>query len=147
MHRIIVFCMAGLLTTLGAVTDAVAVNIELSPQFFAPIKVAPPKVAASGQRIILTEFTALNPDCSSNGPVRIKIDVAPADGAIEVVSTQVFPNYPPDNVRNRCNSRRVPGQIVYYTSHAGFTGLDKVVFESFFPNGTGILSRVPIVVR
>lgn len=56
-------------------------------------------------------------------------------GRVTIRSGGVFPNFPASNVRNVCNTRRVPGVEAYYRPEPGYLGFDSVGFETIFPSG------------
>ena len=138
---------AVLFLTVGAEAAGFGVPVIISPAFRAPIHINPPKFVAAGGHVILWETAALNPDCSSNGPVTFRILKTPQHGRISIISTGVFPQYPPANVRSICNARRVPGQRMTYFAQAGYSGTDAVDIETIFPAGTAELAHIGIVVR
>jgi len=144
--RLLVVVLALLLSTFSAAA-AFRIPVIVSPALLAPIRIFPAKVVASGGHVILWVATALNPDCSSNGPVTFKVVKSPTHGKMSIRSARVFPSYPPNNLRSVCNTRRVAGQQVNYVSRNGFTGVDLVEFEIFYPAGQGTITRIPIIVR
>src|ERR1700709_923803 len=137
--RIAISVLAVLLSTI-ATQAAILVPVIISPAFLTPPRIFPEKFVGSGGHVTLWEVTALNPDCSSNGPVTFKIIKSPTHGDMNIASTGVFPTYPPNNLRHVCNSRRVPGQRVSYTSRAGYSGMDLVEFETIYPAGMAFIT-------
>lgn len=90
----------------------------------------------AGGRVRVNWAYSVNPDCSSDGQVVMRITEAPQHGRISISNGRLFPNYPSSNVRNVCNTRRVPGVEAYYQPAAGYLGYDSVSFEIIFPSGT-----------
>ena len=112
-----------------------------------PTDTAHTKVDAAGKPVIIDEAVGLNPDCTTTGPITIKIVKQPAHGSVAVIQTSVFPGYPPSNVRNVCNSRQVPGYRVLYTGKKGYAGSDSAELEIFWPAGAALDLTVPILVE
>jgi hypothetical protein len=129
-----------LIVLLGATIAqaASARSVIISPEFFTPTRISPPKVMASGARIRIWQAWALNPDCSKSGSVKFHILEAPAHGVLSINSGPVFPD-------GSCTGR-VRGQRIFYTSRAGYKGKDIVVFETFSPVGRSFIVRIPIVI-
>ena len=84
------------------------------------------KVAAAGKPLMLYQAYSTNPDCSATGAITMKTLVAPEHGRVTFQRTGVFPNFPSGNVRERCNTRRVPGMKAIYTSQRGYEGIDRL---------------------
>jgi hypothetical protein len=134
------------------VTLADAVPPQATPNRSAPasgasVVTARPHFVASGGRVLLWKATALNPDCSTTGFVTFKTTQKPQHGEMHVATTKVFPDYPANNPRSKCNSHAVTGQVATYTARTGYTGSDFVEFETFYPGGAAFDVRIPIVVR
>jgi hypothetical protein len=106
-----------------------------------------PKVAVSGKPVILNFVYNTSPDCTGDGYAEIRITEQPLNGRVDVTKASDFPSFPPSNVRQVCNSRRVPGIQVRYTSRAGFVGSDVVGMESIFPRGASLSRRYAITVK
>jgi hypothetical protein len=93
------------------------------------------KVAVSGQPMMLYQANSTNPDCTTMGAVTMRVVGGPQHGRVTVSSTGVFPTFPLNNPRSRCNTRRVAGKKAFYTSRRGYVGSDAVALEVIFPNG------------
>jgi hypothetical protein len=78
---------------------------------------------------------SLNPDCTPNGQIVVRLTQQPQHGRIAIRNARLFPNYPSSNIRYVCNTRRVPGIEAYYHPASGYIGFDTAAFESIFPNG------------
>ena len=78
---------------------------------------------------------ALNPDCTSQGTVNIRITKQPEHGAVNIAAATVFPSYPKENIRYKCNQHRVKGMQINYKSAAKYTGDDALELLVLFPNG------------
>jgi len=105
------------------------------------------KVAAAGKPLILFQAYSANPDCTATGAITMKTLVAPEHGRVTFQRTGVFPTFPSWNVRERCNTRRVPGIKAIYTSQRGYQGIDRLAVEVIYPNGNYRRHGFGIVVR
>ena len=74
-------------------------------------------------------------DCSSSGYPDLRIVTAPSHGTLRIAKGENFPDFPKDNVRQACNTKKLPVVFVYYQSDRGFTGTDTAVVEILFPSG------------
>jgi hypothetical protein len=102
------------------------------------------KVVASGRPLILYQAYATNPDCTSVGPVVVRVAQPPEHGRVSIRQAGVFPRFPEANLRSACNRRRVPGVEATYVSQRGYTGSDFTVLEVLFPAGRGVRVTLPI---
>jgi hypothetical protein len=105
------------------------------------------KVAVSGKPVILDFIFNTAPDCTNFGYAEVRITSQPQNGRVSVTRTTNFPSFPASNIRHVCNSRRVPGVEVRYTSQAGFLGTDYVSVESISPQGSSFSRRFAITVK
>jgi hypothetical protein len=65
-----------------------------------------------------------NPDCSPMDGIEVRTTHAPEHGVIEVVSNEQFPNFARDNVRFKCNDKKILGLSVNYRSAGEYVGPD-----------------------
>lgn len=104
-------------------------------------------VAASGRSLEVAKYTAINPDCTSLGPIGVNLVVAPQGGEVRVGEGRRYMAFVPANPRSACNRRKIPATFVLYRSQPGFTGQDSFVVEVVFPNGTAQRARITVNVR
>jgi hypothetical protein len=90
---------------------------------------------ASGRSVVLNFVHSINPDCSSAGDPDVRLVKAPEHGVVAIVSGEGFANYAKDNVRAKCNGKRVHGVNVSYKSSPGYTGTDAFELLSMSPTG------------
>jgi hypothetical protein len=136
--RSIAVLSAALLSLLAACTVPVKVehSAPLTPaEIEANAEQTMIKGAQSGEKQKMNYFTGLNPDCTVTGVPKVTFVTQPAHGAMTVEYGEEYPNYPKDNVRYACNTRRVPATVLYYQSTPGYTGKDMAVIEVVFPAG------------
>jgi hypothetical protein len=94
------------------------------------------KAVHAGVREKIDAYTALLPDCSSQGYPELKIVGAPAHGTLTSAAGQDFPTYLKDDARSACNSKPGPSTQVFYQSAAGFHGKDAVSIIIRYPSST-----------
>lgn len=102
--------------------------------------------AAGDQEIMLRRGYSLTPDCEPNRPTKIAIIVQPKNGTISERVHLGFPNYEKDNVRMKCNEKRVEGVAAFYKANPGFKGVDKMEFAIVYNDGGAKRFKVEMVV-
>ena len=80
-------------------------------------------------------YYALNPDCTSQGTVNIRITKQPQHGAVNIAAATLFPSYSKENLRYKCNQHKVKGMEIHYKSAGKYTGNDALELLVLFPNG------------
>lgn len=93
------------------------------------------KYVAAGKKTLLGFSYAINPDCTSAGPIDFKVTIQPTHGTIEIVDGKAYPNFPPENARAKCNAERAAGILFYYKPADGYTGADAFDVSSLMPGG------------
>jgi hypothetical protein len=102
---------------------------------------------AVGHEVRVNRAGSINPDCTSVGQVVMRITQPPQHGRVTIRNVRLFPNFASSNIRNICNTRRVPGVEAYYRPDAGYTGFDTVGFETIYPSGNYRQTTANIQVR
>ncbi|MBR1135519.1 MAG: hypothetical protein E6614_34500 [Bradyrhizobium sp.] len=102
------------------------------------------KFVLSGRPVILYQAGATNPDCTAAGEVVLRVIQEPEHGKVTIRRAGFYPTFPDHNVRSACNRRRVPGVQAVYVSQRGYTGMDMVVIEAFWPAGRAVRFTAPI---
>ena len=82
------------------------------------------RVVTSGTNQRIGFFYAVNPDCSASGDVNVRVTKQPEHGAVETTAATDFPTFPKENMRARCNNRKVRGVQVNYKSAEKYVGAD-----------------------
>ena len=59
----------------------------------------------------------------------------PQHGTLTVENGQGFTNYPKENQRYECNTRKSDGTLVFYEPESEFTGKDSITLDIIFPLG------------
>jgi hypothetical protein len=105
------------------------------------------KVVLADTRTLILAVTALNPDCTLFGAMKVRVRKDAQHGKVEVVDEGGFPNYPIGNPRSACNKREVQMTKIYYTGAADYDGKDALDVEIFSPTGTSQTGKFNIVVK
>jgi hypothetical protein len=105
------------------------------------------KVASPTNPIKLDFAASLNPDCSSIGPIEVRVITQPTLGQVQISRAQDYPRFTSNNQRYRCNARAVPGVRTMYTPRGGAIGQDTIVTETFFPSGNSHRTTFNVTVR
>ena len=82
------------------------------------------RVVTSGTNQRIGFFYAVNPDCSASGDVNVRVTKQPEHGTGETTAATDFPTFPKENMRARCNNRKVRGVQVNYKSAEKYVGAD-----------------------
>ncbi len=93
------------------------------------------RVVASGVRTKIAHFYALHPNCTSAGPVTVRVITEPQHGTLESLAANGFTTYRSDNVRAKCNNQESEIVGIWYKSADGFTGPDQATVQAIFPGG------------
>lgn len=86
--------------------------------------------AVAGGKQFIRSYMSINPDCSSLGLGKVTVVLPPEHGEVMIENGETFPYFERDNVRARCNDRKVPAILIHYQSEAGFTGADRMVLDA-----------------
>jgi len=103
------------------------------------------RYVASGTSTTLGFYTALNPDCTAQGVLTIRVAKQPEHGSVEIVETISFPNYV--GSFSKCNQHKVKGVLVTYKSAPKFIGRDAVDLLALMPGGFAWENHFDISVR
>ena len=93
------------------------------------------RVVTSGTNQRIGFFYAVNPDCSAGGDVDIRVTKQPEHGTVETITATNLPAFPKENIRARCNNRKVRGVQVNYKSAEKYVGDDTLDLLVLFPGG------------
>jgi len=105
------------------------------------------RFVAAGQKLRLEFFYDIEADCSSKGQTTVRILAQPAHGTLAVEKGQGFTNFPKDNQRYECNTRKSDGTFVFYEPKSDYTGTDSIGLYVIFPNGTAQTRHYSIEVK
>ncbi|MBI3444211.1 MAG: hypothetical protein HY055_02320 [Magnetospirillum sp.] len=103
--------------------------------------------AVSGAKQYIRNYLSINPDCSSMGNAKVIVVTEPEHGQVILESGETYPDFAKDNVRARCNDRKVPAALVFYQSEGGFVGTDRIVLDTVMPSGMFYRHEFTINVR
>ncbi|GJD33173.1 hypothetical protein FMGBMHLM_0058 [Methylobacterium aerolatum] len=145
--------------TAGPVSAAPAPAAEPAPAQPAPAQPAPvlesetpiafplTRIVPKGEARAIAFLTSLFPDCSSQGPVVIRLLSQPKHGRVTVEDENSFPRYEPASPLAACNARKVPGKRVTFESDEKFEGTDAFRMLVINADGSGYEVAVKMLVR
>jgi hypothetical protein len=87
----------------------------------------------SGTKRTIEFVYGANPDCSSIEGIEIRKTQEPEHGSLEIVPGERFPNFAKDNIRFKCNEKKIRGFIVNYKSAKDYVGPDGFDFLVLYP--------------
>jgi hypothetical protein len=98
----------------------------------------------AGKQRALDTFGYLNPDCTlvENTDTVLTKDAEHGSAVIEMVER--YPSYLKDNVRSKCNDKKVKMPMVTYKAAVGYVGADTFEITSISANGLAVLYRYTI---
>ncbi|KIL98599.1 hypothetical protein CCC_02049 [Paramagnetospirillum magnetotacticum MS-1] len=105
------------------------------------------KGAVSGAKQYIRNYLAITPDCTSMGNSKVAVMTEPGHGQVIVENGESYPDFNGDNVRVRCNDRKVPAVLVFYQSESGYVGADRMVLDIVMASGTFYRHEFTINVR
>ncbi|MBV9634773.1 MAG: hypothetical protein JOZ40_09085 [Methylobacteriaceae bacterium] len=88
----------------------------------------------------------LNPDCTSIGPVDVRVVASPRAGQLSLRMGRDFPFYQSSNLRSACNARSVASTQVWYQSAREYAGQDYISFEYIFANGNTLKKDITLTI-
>jgi hypothetical protein len=119
-----------------ALTSCVVVSAPQSSNGGPPPPAAPQvRGAASGVAQKFNAYYAVTPECTSAGPMTVKVVKAPEHGSLKIEDGEGYPNYDKDNVRFACNKVKVPVTQLVYTSNPNYVGQDTITLDAWGPGG------------
>jgi len=98
----------------------------------------------AGKQRILDNFGYLNPDCTPIEDTDTVIIKEPEHGSVVIETIERFPTYAKDNVRSKCNEKRMRMPVLTYKAAVGYAGTDTLEVLSIWSNGVAHLYRYNI---
>jgi hypothetical protein len=93
-------------------------------------------------------YASLWPDCSSQGPVVIRLTQPAEHGTVSFEADDSWVYFSPGTPNATCNAKKAPGTKVFYdASEQGYEGSDSFQVFIIFPSGTASDVRFNISVR
>lgn len=142
-HGILAIAAGGLLLASGLVPAWADESVKSAPS----ITESYVRGAMSGGKQFIRSYLAINPDCSSIGMSKVTVATEPEHGQVTVENGETYPDFGKDNIRARCNDRKVPAVLVFYQSEAGFNGADRMVLDTVMASGSFYRHEFTINVR
>jgi hypothetical protein len=98
----------------------------------------------AGKQRALSSFGYLNADCSLIEDTDTVITKEPEHGTAVIEMIEHFPSYSKDNVRSKCNEKRMRMPALIYKGAVGYVGADTLEVLSISSNGLANLFRYTI---
>jgi len=111
------------------------VNVNFSPQDQSGPSKRIARGAISGVPQRVGFYYSVNPDCTSDGLVQLRLKSAPSHGAVDFAQGEGYSNFPQTSPGHECNRQRSPGVEVIYTSAKNFSGEDRFTVQGVGPKG------------
>jgi hypothetical protein len=92
------------------------------------------RTVPSGTNQRIEFITSLNPDCTSNGDINVRVTKQPEHGKVEIASTAHFPVFSKESNRYKCNQHKVKGVLVNYKAEK-YVGEDAFDLLVIYPGG------------
>ena len=93
------------------------------------------RIVASGRKLRIGFFYAINPDCTASGDVDIRVTKQPEHGSTETATAINFPGFPKENIRYKCNDHKVRGMQINYKAAEKYNGRDELELLVLLPGG------------
>jgi hypothetical protein len=103
------------------------------------------KTMATGGNLLLAHYASVARDCSSRGPVVVRVLDGPASGEIRVAEGPGYSHFTGDY--QRCGDYKVFGADVTYAPQKNFVGSDSVKLDVIYPSGLERIETFTIAVK
>jgi len=103
--------------------------------------------AKSGERQEVGFTMYVNPDCATEGEAKLAVTAPPKHGNVAFRAGERNSSFPKENVRNACNTRKLPATLIDYTATPGYVGTDEFVIADIGPQGEYSIHRYVIQVH
>jgi hypothetical protein len=98
----------------------------------------------AGKQRILDGFVFLNPDCTLGEGAETIITKPPEYGSAVIETRESFPTFAKDNMRSKCNEKKMRMPMLIYKAAAGHAETDMFEVTTIGPNGMATLMRYTI---
>ncbi|HET7020316.1 MAG TPA: hypothetical protein VFI58_06345 [Xanthobacteraceae bacterium] len=98
----------------------------------------------AGKQRTLDNFGYLNPDCTLVEDTDTVISKEPEHGSAVIAVIERFPAYAKDNIRSKCNEKKMRMPVLTYKAAVGYAGTDAFEVLSVSSNGVANLFRYTI---
>jgi hypothetical protein len=105
------------------------------------------RVVPSGEKRQLAFFTSLNPDCTVDGEMTVRIAKQASHGIVDIDRGLGYSAYGRGDQRYACNLSPEEGHRVNYISNGGYVGDDQFEIEVFSPAGRYSLWKYDLTVK
>jgi len=93
------------------------------------------RYAFAGQKMKVQALAVIDLDCSVVPGWGFEMVKQPDHGTVEIKSTAIFPAFPKESPRYKCNEHKIDIQYLWYTPKAGYKGPDTVTWLEIGPDG------------
>jgi hypothetical protein len=104
------------------------------------------RTVPSGTTQRINFHVSLNPDCTSEGNVVVRVVKEPEHGKIEITPTSHFPSFSKESNRYKCNQHKVKGVLLNYKTDK-YVGEDVFDILVLYPSGFAREYRYNMTVR
>jgi hypothetical protein len=132
----------GLLLSSASAQDSTKEEIASGMQKFEYTRHVP-----TGIKRPLEHIASVNPDCSLVEGMDVRKIAEPEHGAVEIERAEGFISYAKDNVRAKCNDKKVRVLSITYQSKPGYVGRDEFGILILYPSGYAREVHYSIVVH
>jgi hypothetical protein len=101
----------------------------------------------TGNEVRIAHMNTVNADCSSGPIPDVRVITKPANGDIRIEPQHTVIDRRGEDRRVHCNGKEVDGLGLFYKSHDGFVGQDKITVDVDYKTGTVKRFVYSIVVR
>jgi hypothetical protein len=120
-------------------------NSELTP-VNDPRSLELKRIGTAEQKLRLDFLHFALADCTTS-PVEVNIVERPQHGVLFVEDGQAFPDFPNDDPRAACNTRKSDGKFVFYQPNSGYLGTDSTVLYVVSATGQPLKRHYSIEVK
>jgi hypothetical protein len=89
----------------------------------------------AGKQRTLSSILFLNPDCTVIEDWEAVVTKEPNHGTVAIEAAERFPTYAKENVRSKCNEKKMRMQVINYRAAVGYAGTDTFEVQLLHPNG------------
>jgi len=105
------------------------------------------RIVPKGEVRTIAFFSSLFPDCSSEGPVVVRLLSQPKHGRAVTEDATSFPRYEPASPLAVCNARKVAGKRLVYEAEEKYEGADTFRILVINADGSGYEASIKVLVR
>jgi hypothetical protein len=89
----------------------------------------------AGKQRVLDSMSVLNPDCTIADDFEATITKEAEHGNASIETVERYPSFKSDNVRAKCNGKKMQMSMLVYKAAVSFNGTDKFEVTTLLSNG------------